>query len=206
MKAFKKENPAARVLRKFFDIAEVIEEHFITLFTLIMGFIMIVNVVQRAIGLQGFVWVEESSRYMLVVTTLIGCSIAVKHKGHMVMDAVVTAVPRRVGQAMRALGYLICGVIYIYLAYYGWLWMQKLIAMKRMWESISVPLWPIWILVVYAVGTMGLRYIVQFVKSFIAMIKGEKLMSEQDVEIEKAMAEEAERQRAIEGGKDGDVK
>ncbi len=206
MKENKKPNRLARVYKKFSDWTELIESYFITIMTLVFGMIILYNMTIRAFHIQGLSWIEEYSRYMLVVTTLIGCSIAVKHKGHMVMDTLVTALPVRFGHLLRALGYLLCGVLYLYLGVYAFKWTGKLIAINKTVESGTLPLWPVWVFVTYAVLTMGLRYMIETGSSVAGAVKGEAIISEQDAEIAKAIAEEEERQRLLKEGKGGTVK
>jgi TRAP-type C4-dicarboxylate transport system permease small subunit len=170
--------------------------------TLIFGLIIMYNVTLRAINIQGLTWIEEFSRYMLVITTLIGCSIAAKSRGHLVMDSLVTAVPPRLGHSLRSIAYLLCGIMYLYLGYYSWQWTGKLIAMHRTVECNSLPLWPVWAFVTYAVATMGIRYVVETGRSIRSAIRREIMLSEQDKEIAKAFLEEEERKRLLgEGGR-----
>lgn len=197
MQEEKKRNPLLRWFESVSDVVERIEKHVITILTLVFGFILMYNLTLRAFNIQGLTWIEEFSRYMLVVTTLIGCSIAAKHKGHMVMDTLVTALPIRGSHALQAFGYFLCGVMYVYLGYYAWRWTGRLIRMNRSVEAIEFPMWPIWALYTYAVAMMGLRYLVQTVKSIDSAIKGERVVSEQDAEIARALAEEEERKRVL---------
>lgn len=206
MKEKKKQNALATVYGKLSSMAELIELHFITIMTLVFGLLILYNVTLRAFNLQGLTWIEEFSRYMLVITTLMGCSIAAKHRGHLVMDSLITALPPKWGHSLRALAYLICGVLYLYLGVYAWKWTGKLIAMNRTVECNSFPLWPVWVFVTYAALTMGARYIVETGRSLISAAKGEAMISEQDVEIAKAIAEEEERQKLLGSGKGGDEK
>ena len=194
-------NTEEKRLPRWFELAaraiESCEKHVITVLTLGFGVILLYNLILRALNIQGLTWIEEFSRYMLVVTTMIGCSIAARHKGHMVMDTLVTAMPVRVGHAMQALGYLICGALYLYLGYYAWRWTGRLIRMNKMVEAVNFPIWPIWILYTYAVLVMGLRYFLQAVNSIGSVLRGESIVSEQDAEIAKAIAEEEERKKAV---------
>lgn len=195
MIAPKRTGPIA-VLKTLAEMAEQAEKHFITVMTLVFGLILLYNLILRAFNIQGLTWIEEFSRYMLAVTTLMGCSIAAKHKGHMVMDTAISFLPIRPGQIVQGLGYLLCGAMYVYLGYYAWRWTGRLIAMNRSVECVNFPLWPIWVLATYAIITMGLRYLVQTVKSFVGAIRGEAIVSEQEAEIARAIAEEKERQKA----------
>ncbi|MDR1520865.1 MAG: TRAP transporter small permease [Planctomycetota bacterium] len=198
----KRTGPIA-VLESLAAMAENVEKHFITAMTLVFGLILLYNLVLRALNIQGLTWIEEFSRYMLVVTTLLGCSIAVKHKGHMVMDTAIAFLPVRSGHIIQGLGYLLCGAMYVYLGVYAWRWTGRLIRMNKSVESIDFPLWPIWVLATYAILTMGLRYLAQTVKSFGNAARGEAIVSEQDAEIARALAEEKERKKARRGGMAG---
>lgn len=204
MKNINNQNVIIKVYQKFSSMTELIESHFITIMTLVFGLLILYNVTLRAFNIQGLSWIEEFSRYMLVITTLIGCSIAVKHKGHLVMDSLITALPVRPGHILRAFGFLLCSILYLYLGVYAWKWTDKLIAMNRTVECNSLPLWPVWVFVTYATLSMGARYIVETVRSLMGAIKGEAIISEQDAEITNAIAEEKDRQRLFGGARGGD--
>jgi C4-dicarboxylate transporter DctQ subunit len=155
-----------------------LEINFLAIFTLSTGALIIIEIIIRAFGLQGFRWMEELGRFMLVTTTLIGCSYAVKSNGHMVMDALYTILPIRVANAMRALAHLISTILYAYLGWYATLWMLKLISIGKMMESIRFPAFVMWIFVSIALVTMSFRYLVQFAKSMKKTIVGEAELTE----------------------------
>jgi len=202
----KQSNLVIRAYRKFSSMVEFIETYFITIMTLVFGVFILYNITLRAFNIRGLYWIEEYSRYMLVITTLIGCSIAVKSKGHMVMDTLVTALPVRIGHILRAVGYSLCAIMYLYLGVYAWQWTEKLILMKKTVESGGFPLWPVWVFVTYALLTMGIRYVIETGSSLVSAVRGEAIISEQEAEIAKALAEEEERQRLLREGKGGENK
>ncbi len=166
------------IFKKISTFIENVETHFITLFTLIMGLIIILDVAFRNLGFQGFAWVEEFGRFMLVVTTIIGCSVAVKSKGHMVMDALYNALPTRWAYAIKAIAYAICSALYLYLSYFSYNWMLKQQLMRKTMQSIQFPAWIMWLFIVYGIFTMGSRYLVQTVKCIIQAVKGESTFTE----------------------------
>ncbi|QQO10769.1 TRAP transporter small permease [Breznakiella homolactica] len=172
----------------FYDRAEM---HFLTLFTLITGALIMVEIVIRACGLQGFRWMEELGRFMLVTTTLIGCSNAVKSNGHMVMDALYSVLPRRVSNGVRALSFLISAVLYLYLGWYAFQWMLKLKEIGKMMESVRFPSYVMWVFVAVALITMGGRYVIQFGHGVVKVIRNEEsLPTETEAEVNKAFQEE----------------
>lgn len=102
-------------LGRLLDCWADIETQFITLFTIVMGAIIMVDVVFRNLGMQGISWVEEFGRFMLVATTLLGCSIAVRSNGHMLMDVLYTVLPVRVSYVLKSIAYAVCCAMYLYI-------------------------------------------------------------------------------------------
>ena len=169
-------------LKKIWDtlckICCEIELCFITIFTLIVGALIIFQIIRRAVGLQGWPWLDEVSRYMLIITTFIGCSIAVKSNGHAVMDVLYTYIPTRPAYLLKSVVYAMCGVMFVYLGHYSYKWMLKLKLMKRTWETLQIPFWIIWAFVVFALITMGLRYFVQSGKCILNFAKHKEEFTE----------------------------
>lgn len=142
-----------------------LEQNFLIIFTLTIGALIIIEVVMRACGMQGFKWLEEMGRFMLVTTTLIGCSLAVKDNGHMLMDVLYTVLKPTMAYAFKSLVNLFCGAFYLYLGYYALQWTLKLYNIGKSMESIRFPSYIMWIFVCVGVITMGFRYLVQFKNS-----------------------------------------
>lgn len=160
-------------LNKVLDVWADLETQFITIFTIVMGGIIMVDVVFRNLGMQGIAWVEEFGRFMLVVTTIMGCSIAVRSNGHMLMDVLYTVIPARAAFVLKAIAYAVCSVMYLYIGYYSWGWMLKQKLIGKTMQSCQFPAWIMWIFVTYGFLTMGLRYVVQVIKCVLAIIHKE---------------------------------
>lgn len=178
-----------RIWKTWSRFYNALELNFLTIFTLLTGGLIIVEVIIRALGMQGFRWMEELGRFMLVTTTLIGSSHAVNTNGHMVMDALYGVLPVKVANALRSLAHLICAVLYLYLGVYATQWMFSLVKIGKKMESIRFPAYVMWIFVSLALVTMGIRYIFQFVKSVRKTITGEVELSETERELEEVPVE-----------------
>ena len=138
-----------------------IEKLFIVAATLLIGALIVVEIILRAVGVQGFRWIEEAGRYMLITTSIVGSSMAVRENGHMVMDVLYTKLSPRIAYIVKAITYLFCGIFYCFLSYHAYDWLVMLKKMQKTWESVDLPFWPLWIFVVISLATMGLRYFVQ---------------------------------------------
>lgn len=157
----------ATPLKTFFDGFENFERHFLTIFTLGVGVIILYEIVIRNLGLQGLKWIDELGRIMLITTTLIGSSVAVKHKGHMIMDVLYSVVGDRPAALLRSLTYVIAGAFYLYLSIYSIEWTMRLMRLGRTMQTINLPAYIAWIAISFAIATMGLRYLVAAVKELV---------------------------------------
>lgn len=163
MKTSSKVSPLARM----FDNIEKVERTAITTFTLGVGLIILYEILIRNLGMQGLKWIDELGRVMLMTTTLVGSSIAVRHKGHMIMDVLYSVVGAKLTSALRALTYLISGVFYLYLSFFSVEWTMKLMRLGRTMQTINVPAYVTWMVVSFAIATMGLRYLVAAYKELV---------------------------------------
>lgn len=154
-------------LKRVFDGIESFERNFITVFTLGVGAIILYEIVVRNLGLQGLKWIDELGRVMLITTTLIGSSLAVKHKGHMIMDVLYSVIGDRSAMVLRSLTYVISAAFYLYLAFYSIEWTMRLMRLGRTMQTINMPAYLTWILISFGIATMGLRYLVAAVKELI---------------------------------------
>jgi C4-dicarboxylate transporter DctQ subunit len=176
MKSLKTALPSG--FRKMAALYANIENLYMTFFTLLIGALIILEVIMRTAGLQGIQWLEEMGRFMLVTTTLIGCSVAVKSNGHMIMDVLYNLLGPRAAYACKAFVNLLCGCFYLYLGYYAAGWMLKLKKIGKMMESIRFPSYVMWVIVSIAVVTMGFRYLVQCKNCIVKACRGAEAFTE----------------------------
>lgn len=169
------------IIRRFGKLYARLENLYMVIFTLLIGALIIFEVVVRAMGFQGITWLEEMGRFMLVTTTLIGCSVAVKSNGHMIMDVLYNLLKPKAAYVCKAFVNLLCGVFYLYLGYYSVLWMLKLRKIGKMMESLRFPSYVMWIIVALAVLTMGFRYLVQCIKCILKIRHGADRFTEMNI-------------------------
>lgn len=154
-----------KVFRALSKALNWVEMNFLIFFTSIIGILIMVEIILRIFMVQGSRWVEELSRMMLVTTTLVGSSVAVKSKGHMAMTALVNALPAKFSNVIEILSNLICGATFLYISYHSVTWTINLRAVNRMMESVSIPLWYFWVVISFAFVTTGVRFLLEIVKN-----------------------------------------
>lgn len=162
-----RETSTGMQLKRIFDGIENFERIFITIFTLGVGAIILYEIVVRNLGMQGLKWVDELGRMMLIITTLVGSSMAVRSKGHMIMDVLYSVITERAGAMLRSFTYALSGIFYLYVAYYSIEWTTRLMRLGRTMQTINVPAYIVWVVVSLAIATMGLRYLVAAVREYL---------------------------------------
>lgn len=150
-----------------------IEMAFLIIFTMVIGALIILEIIRRMLGITGLKWIEEMGRYMLVTTTLVGCSVAVKNKGHAVMDLFYTFMSDKVAFAFQIVVNLLCGALFLYIGAYSVIWTKELIVLKRSMESVTAPLWPVWVIVSLAFLSTGIRFLIEVKNCALKLKRGE---------------------------------
>jgi len=138
-----------------------VEDNFMIITTAFVGFAIMIDIIFRFLGIPGLFWVEEFGRYMLVTTTMIGCSIAVGINGHSSMDLLYKFIPDKLAYVLKIIVNLLCMVLFFYTSYYAMKWTMVLHATNRTMDSIGLPTWPIWAIVTAAFFTTGIRFLSQ---------------------------------------------
>lgn len=153
-----------KIYRGGVKILNLIEKNFLIIFTAFVGFAILIEIILRGFSIQGSKTIEEISRLMLVTTTFVGTSVAVKTKGHVGMSALVNALPPKAGNVIEMLSNLICAGSFLFLAHSAGKWTLNLIKLKRTMDSASFPLWPWWVVITAAFLTTGVRFLIEIGK------------------------------------------
>ena len=155
-----------------------VEMNFLIVFTSFIGVAIMVEIVLRIFGIQGSKSIEEISRMMLVTTTFVGSSLAVKTKGHVAMTALVDLFPPKIGNVFEILSNLICGGGFLFLAYSAAKWTASLAKVGRTMDSASFPLWPFWVVIAFSFLTTGVRFLLEIVKVIKNMKAGVRVVAD----------------------------
>ena len=78
------------------------------------------NVIARYVFNWPIAWAEEFARYAFVWVVFLGAVACTKQKRHIIIDAVIGTLPRRVRSVVRAFVDLLIMGLMVALIYYGW--------------------------------------------------------------------------------------
>ena len=170
-------------ISKLYQSAETI---FVVAFTMFIGCATIYTIIIRTLGMQSFRWLDEMGRTMLIITTLIGASMAVTKEGHMSVDTLYAFLSKRVAFLLKSITSLICGAFYIYLFYYTVNFTMLQARLNRTMESLLVPIYITWIFISIAIVTMGARYIIQSFRNLKRFIYNDVPIEDSNLSLERA--------------------
>jgi TRAP-type C4-dicarboxylate transport system permease small subunit len=90
-----------------------------------MAAIIFTNVVLRYTTSQSIEWAEEVARHLMIWLTFLGAGPVLRYGGHIAVENLQDALPRPLGIALRALVALLLFAFFGFMAWYGWLYMQR---------------------------------------------------------------------------------
>jgi C4-dicarboxylate transporter DctQ subunit len=140
-------------MKKILEIFNKIEEWTLVVVLLALAAFTCVQVFCRYVLNFSFPWVQELARYVGVFITFLGASLGVKYGTHFSMDLVYERVSNnRFRHGLRAVVTLICGLIFVVVAWYGWDQTMKLkhfgvltsaLELPKYWFYLPVPIFSV---------------------------------------------------------------
>ncbi len=90
-------------------------------FLVLMTLATLSNVIARYFLSSPIAWAEEFSRYAFVWLVFTGAALCTKHNRHIVIDTVVTFLPRRLQAFCLLLADIVTVGLMLVIVYYGWI-------------------------------------------------------------------------------------
>ena len=90
-----------------------------------MSVIIFANVALRYLTNASIEWAEEVSRHMMIWLTFLGAGLVLRYGGHIAVENLQDALPRRGGVVMRAVVAVLLLAFFGFMVWYGWLYMQR---------------------------------------------------------------------------------
>jgi C4-dicarboxylate transporter, DctQ subunit len=129
------------MLKKLLQKIYTIEELFVGYALLLVAIVATVQVFMRYVLNLSLDWVEEGSRYMVVMITFIGASICVRYGSHFTMDALIQYSPNRVKHGLKVVSNLVSSIVMAVIFYFSWLQIEKLHRYEVTSSAIEMPMY-----------------------------------------------------------------
>ncbi len=136
-------------MKRIVRFINTVEEWTLVLTLLALAFLTFIQVFSRYVLNFSFTWFEEVARYCGVFVTFLGAALGVKYGTHFSMDLIYERVNNdRFRHALKLIVALICGIVFVAVAYYGWEQTAKLhkfgaktavLQLPKYWAYIPIP-------------------------------------------------------------------
>ncbi len=131
----------------------------------VLALAVIADILFRNLGIAEFPWMNEVTEYLLTISTFFGAPWLLRMNGHVNVDVLLQAVPRRMLPLFNLLanvaGVLICGLMFIYA-------MRVMIDTRAMgsmvFKVLSFPEWYLQVPMVVCFGLCTLEFLGRFFK------------------------------------------
>ncbi len=90
-----------------------------------MSVIIFTNVALRYLTHESIEWAEEVARHLMIWLTFVGAGPVLRYGGHIAIDNLQDALPRRAAVALRALVALLLAGFFVFMVWWGVLYMQR---------------------------------------------------------------------------------
>ncbi len=143
--------------------------------------VVCMEIVARAFFGTSFMWSEELSRYLIIVSAYLGASAAVRTREHIRVELLLPLLPGIVRRCLEVLISLACAGFAATVAFVGYHWVHDTISLGLVSAEsyLEVPIWVFQMVVPVGFAIMALRLLAQ---AFVQATSGLPERSPEDVE------------------------
>jgi TRAP-type C4-dicarboxylate transport system permease small subunit len=129
--------------------------------TVVAVFVSIVaDVLMRVGGLQPPAWTITYVEYALLYFTMFCAPYLVRHKGHVVIESLVSVLPGRVSNVMAKITYLLCFAGAAVFAYQSVLLLSEALASQRLdVRGVDIPMWILFLPMPLSFGLIATEFL-----------------------------------------------
>lgn len=163
-----------KVLKKIYQVFSEAEKYFIFAIFFFATVFVVINVLGRKLLGFSFNWLEELNRYILVICSFVGASIAVSKGSHARMDSVVGLFKGRARPIIEAFASLIYAVFLAFMAYYAFKQFGTMHKLSALTATLKVPVYVFFVFIPIGLSGMTIRTAAQCVLHIIAAVRYKK--------------------------------
>lgn len=152
------ESLAVRVYNK-------IEDYLLGYSLLLLAVLAVVQILTRYLFGFAIYWLDEISRYVLILATFLGASLGVKYGTHFSMKAVVSILPLRLKAAVGALVNLSCCFLFALIVYYGFKHVLNTQRFGATSAALNIPMSWAYFSIPFFSLTVSVRYFLAFINN-----------------------------------------
>jgi TRAP-type C4-dicarboxylate transport system permease small subunit len=136
-----------------------------------MVFLSFLQIILRNFFATGLLWIEPMLRHMVLWVGLLGASLATREDKHLMIDLVSGHLAARTHHTLKILISLLCAGVCFYLIPPSLRFIQE----EKLVGKSLLPWFPLWgsqLIIPFALGVMGMRFLTRAARSFKAISGG----------------------------------
>lgn len=133
---------------------------------ILMAINSVANVIGRFLLGQSIYFSQELNEFLIVLVTFVGLGYATRQGRHIRMSAFYDQLPDRGRKALMILIAALTGTIMLVLAYYSYLYVDRLARLGKVTPSLQVPLYLTYLWVPVGFVITGIQYYLTVVRNF----------------------------------------
>ncbi len=162
------------VMQRLLKVLNNVEEWTLVLVLLGLAFLSFVQVFCRYVLQFSFTWMEELGRYLGVFIAFLGASLGVKYSSHFSMDLIYERVSGdRVRHGLKAIINIVCGVMLLIIAWYGWEQAMKLRTFGVLTSALQLPKYWAYLPIPFFSTIMAIRFFNLGTRHTVRCVRGE---------------------------------
>lgn len=145
-------------------------------FVILQMFVTVAIVIERYFFSRGDDWAFELSWMFYSLVFLFAFAFTLEEKGHVRVDILFNRYPFRLKAFIDSIAYLSLLILCILIAWHGINFAREAWRIKEAsWHTtVGAPVYPMKTMIPIAFGLLGLQSFVEFIRSFICLVKGGK--------------------------------
>ena len=154
------------MVKKIIVVLNYTEEILLAYVSLGLAILIVIEILLRSTGITAFYWLEELGRYVLILITLCGASLAVKRVRHPTMTALLTSVPKRVSHLILVITSLFLAVFFAYADYFAWMHIAHVQRVGFQTSTLGIPFFIPYLPIGVFFLAICVRYVLRAVNEF----------------------------------------
>jgi TRAP-type C4-dicarboxylate transport system permease small subunit len=123
------------------------------------GLLLMADVLSREFIGQGIPWAQRVAVYCATIAGMLGFVLAIESGEHLRTKFLDGIFPAPVRPAVVRIGSLLSAAVFLFLAYYSWLFVHTSYLSGYRGVALEVPVWPMQVILPYAFVSAALRYL-----------------------------------------------
>ena len=163
-----------KVLEKIYEIFTAIVKYFLFAIFFFATIFVVINVFGRKLFGFSFNWLEELNRYILIICTFLGASIAITRGSHPRMDSVLSLFKGRGRHIVEAVSSLVLTVFLVLMTYLAFKQLGVMRKLSAMTATLKVPVYVFFTFIPIGFTGMTVRSTVKTIMEIITAIRYRK--------------------------------